>query len=382
MPAPAAAFQVPVSKEAPRAKRGLRAGEIADVLGLGKSRRNVTRKGGKMVRAWGGQWDERDIGQLFRRSEDFAGMFLFMVGAAHQGNIDAILRDAKKTKPGSPQPGTPTGKEVTWYQFRHATIEFVFDPKTAGTAKNTATRLALDLAQASNLARVHPYTMLAVVMGLAYSLRTEFSSGGTWWSEGGAAMRALSNATGGVFAGTQGSAGDVISLARTFKRAAARMTLASSPVFAWARKAISNVANYAGYYTGRGLRAWSGRGSRPVGVEVVEIVYEIPNRFDEDGNPEMRNDGTFVGSTRHRHRSAAIVVEERGDVSSDSLLRGMLDLTPCGRVYLCASQNGRDLFLGSDRRPARRVFLVNEFSPRDAALHNLDVNKPVSGFVF
>lgn len=377
MSAPAAAFQVPVSKEQP-SKRGLRSAEIADILGLGKSRRNVTRKGSKLVRAWGGQWDADDVGQLFRRNDEFASMFLFMLGAANESDVDSIILEMKKWKGGA-LPGAATGKEVTWLQYRQAVIEFIFRVPTAGRARSTARALAKEIADAANMAKVHAYTMLAVVMGLAHSQAADAMS--PWWSGSSTARIALrDSATGRTSTFAKGSASDVVSLARTFRRAASRLTLSASPVFAWARKAIASIALYAGYYTGRGLRAWTGRGTRPIGVEVVSVTYEIPNKFDEDGSPLLNPDGSFRSGTRHPHESAAIVAERKA--RGDEQLRGLLDLTPAGRIYLCAGQDGRGIFLGSDRRPSRKVFLVNEYSPRDAVLHGYDVNGPVSGFVF
>lgn len=110
-----------------------------------------------------------------------------------------------------------------------------------------------------------------------------------------------------------------------------------------------------------GLHAWQPPASKSnvLGMEITEIQYRLPKKIDERGNV-----AEWGPPVRHKMSSFAAAEMSSNKEEFEALLRE----TPCGRVYLCLSQDLSKMFLASDFKPRRRCFVVGGNNPRDIAI--------------
>lgn len=326
--------------------------ELADRLGLGKSRRKVLRGGGQMMRAWGGEWDADQIGELFRKSKTFANLFLILMAGENMGLVTASVTQVS-----------------TADSFRVQSVAWWATNNTWSQASVAAKSVARDLARMSNEARVHPLDMAAIAIT---SAKNDAAANGR--RDGLSQLIARADFTGGR------KTDDLLTIARTLKLASRGMSSSRNSLFLSASRMVRALDKFAGYARSGNLSPWRRQGgaSKVIAAEVVELEYMLPTEFDDDGKPVWGRGVTVV-----THKMAAIEAEERSSTIGEGV--AAMKLTPAGRVFLCQSVVGerqvRGLFLGSERAPSRRLFLTHEVSPNDAALAGHTAGTPVSGLV-
>lgn len=339
--------------------------ELADVLGLGRSRRKVNK------RAWGGKWDADQIGQLVRSNADFANRFFAILAFDTTPKAQFFGPVAKKQeKEGMAYLYDRTmravekkASRVTLSMIRNA---WVYDMVTAdGIARSgrVARILAQEFAGISNESKVHPIKVSEIVLmaGVNQAL-----------ADGGTAAEALLQATQDLYHPTR-----MISYARTLRKAEREIGRSSTSLLRSAAASLRAMDLFAGWYASPPLRSWRRRAGSDysVGVEVEAFSYMIPSSFDERGDPS--------GFKTLTHITAGTRVEDRIENTSSPLpeLAGLLSLTPAGKLWLCAeATTRRGVFLATDRKPGRKVFLNNERSVDDSVVNKVPA-APLVGFV-
>lgn len=355
-----------VREEKSTEKTRLSNAELADLLGLGRSRRKVNK------RAWGGKWDADQIGQLVRSNADFANRFFAILAF---DTTPKAARFGPLTKKEAKEGGMvwlydrtmkaveKKASRVTLSMIRNAWVYDMVTNDEIGRSGRVARVLAQEFAGISNESKVHPIKVSEIVLmaGVNQAL-----------ADGGTAAEALLQATQDLYHPTR-----MIGYARTLRKAEREIGRSSASLLRAAATSLRAMDLFAGWYASPPLRAWRRRAGSDysVGVEVEAFTYMIPSSFDERGDP--------AGFKTLTHITAGSRVEDRIENTSNPLpeLAGLLSLTPAGKLWLCAeATTRRGVFLATDRKPSRKVFLTNERSIDDSVVNKVPA-APLVGFV-
>lgn len=106
------------------------------------------------------------------------------------------------------------------------------------------------------------------------------------------------------------------------------------------------------------------------GAEVTKIVYEVPVKWNEKGEPTEWAEGVHIVAAKRAYDAAANAGE----------YQALLQRTVAGRVWLCFDPRSGHLYLGTDREPTKALFVVDRKDAFTAKLENA-AGDHVTGFV-
>lgn len=345
------------------ARKSFSTSQLADALGLGRSRRKVLRSAkGKLLRAWGGKWTADDVGQLFRSSSEFADRFVAML-AMSENITESRFPVMYKLFFGKQR----ERKNATLHQIRSAWVADEVAQNRLKGAAESAQGLAAEIAAVSNEGEIHPDDLVRTLFGAAANFETRLEG-----VRGDIATAA---------ANTLQEPKNLLTIVRTLKRTARGVSASKNVLFQSAARMLGALDTWAGFYRSGALHAWRREGSsQVVGAEIVKVQYIVPTKFDNDGKPDLSRGVKYIA---HEFSAARADTLAQGNVE---ILAGLLKLSPVGRCFICSTvkPNGRimgGMFLGTDRSASRKLFLTRQYSPEDAVLHNRAPDKPLTGFV-
>lgn len=113
--------------------------------------------------------------------------------------------------------------------------------------------------------------------------------------------------------------------------------------------------------------------NRALGVEIVSFDYSVPVAFDAHGNPTKW--------VQLQHDTAARRAEQvAGD--DTAFYRALMQRTIAGRLWLCWTPDGKHVWLATDRKPRKSMYVTDARDPFVSALYDLgDDDHTFSGFI-
>lgn len=354
---PAGVLAVPPTKKpekqkaAPKEKTAQRK-SIADLLSLGNSRRKIAKVGPRGLRPKGPDWTADDMGGLFRKSRDVADTVL--LGLSNRRDVQVEL------------PKKGAARKYTFAQYRQAAIDAIRKAEDRGGLAKQARTLLVRIGKIANESKTHPIDVTHAMVSAAGS---QAAADGSPQAE---VYRAFARSLGGNQ--STDFIGKNAKIMRSLNHSASSRNKANSPLFDKAAKMIRAFGStvFGGFVSTSGLKPWTRKTGKILGVEIIEFTYMIPS-FNKDGEVSGWNSG-------YRHQTAARQVET--NIAQDaSELKGGIQKTPAGRLWLCWTSKSGGAFLATDRKPGRKIFLSYELSKTDAALMQASPKRHIAGFV-
>lgn len=273
-------------------------------------------------------------------------------------------------------------------------------PQASTRPQSDTVAVAQSFADTANDAQIHPLDLFRM-FDVAYSLAVEHSFplkmrremfGDASGSRGIQPQNLMSRVRGMMR--VEGGRVEFHGFARTIKAASDRFSKSSLPIFQQVGSFLRNVQKNAAFdgfsflrnakpmplprtTGGKATRSkqHAGTSNVPVmGLQVVEFEYEVAT--------EVNPDGSAAKTKRLSHKTGGYELARQLSASEYvAAITGPYSYTPAGRTFLCYSQEAGSMFLATDRRPSRPVLLVGETSPRDAVLHGIAGDSPLTGYV-